>query len=191
MPLHFDEVENVSSVSPEVKAQICQRVLSSGPDHLSVAQAAQLYGLNRTTIYFWVDKAKQLPLQDGKRTVEPAPLPSQGTGKMNAKDALELYHVCKHLGFDSPAVGECCRKAGVKFAELKKYGDWFEANFNADLLSKAPEQRNAISNLQQQVVELRKSNDAMGKELAQRDETIVSQSMELAVLKKLKATFSQ
>lgn len=35
---------------------------------------------------------------------------------MNAKEALELYLGCKLIDFDSPAVGEHCRKAGVKLA---------------------------------------------------------------------------
>lgn len=179
------------NITPEIRELVCGRVLSNGPDHLSIADASRKFNINRTTIAYWLDQKRKLPSRNSFKEIEPAPLVYCGAKPLGARNALELYLTCKTLGMDSTEAGLIGRKHGVKLAELKLFGQWYERYYTDDLVCQAPSLNQALNQSQNELVKARNESDSLGKELRKRDDTIVSLSMELTLSKKAPATSVQ
>lgn len=175
-------------VYPEsLKEEICKRIMSSGPDHLSYAEAAKEYNINKTTLQYWVNKKHRVSMPDVE-SIPPAPVPAN-IGSI--REALVVANLCEHQGFESPEAALLCQQFGVKLEEVKAFSSWADKYITDEILMRAP---NLSKNVNDAQACLQNVNDELLKakaELKKREKALAEAKMELAVRKKLEELLSK
>lgn len=174
-------------VYPEsLKEEICKRIMSTGPDHLSFSEAAKKYNINKTTLQYWVSKKHHVLMPD-LEAVPPAPVPSNIGSIL---DAIAVARMCERQGFDSPESGLLCRQYGVKMEEVKAFSSWVKEHITDEAIERAPtllktlnDTQACLQNSNAEIAELKTA-------LNSRNQALAEVTTELVVRKKLMTILS-
>lgn len=174
---------------PAFMQQVCARLVSRGPDRLTVAQAAQEYGVSQPTLQSWLSTTPLPP-----PALPAPPLPSG----LNLRQAIYISSCCAELGFDSLETVELCRERRCTVDEIKAFWDWAELYGEETLvqLVTLPQQLESVleqgQRLKQRAAELKEAIAAKDAQIAQlRSENEQSRLKHKQMLASLSSTESQ
>ena len=137
---------NGTRYDPAFKQMVCQRLMSTGADKLTVSQAAKEFHVSACTLYNWLHSLPYSPLPESRVTQVPVPPLPQGITTL--PQALYVSMHCEHLGFTSAEAKLYCHQQGYELSEIEQFSQtpWFTSFANEQQLLQFPSMVTTLRN---------------------------------------------